>query len=262
MQQAEDFRAECEAVATLLSPLSDNDFVRKTKFKGWRVNEILQHLLFFDRLALLSVTDQDAYDSHYLALNDLRKAGASLTKATDLVLSGLRGTNLRRAWLQGAKDVADVFAQTDPKTRLKWVGPSMSARSSITARLMETWAHAQAIYDLFGVQRVNTDGIGNIVRLGVNTFGWTFTNRGEAVPEQMPLLRLTAPSGAVWTYGDAHSGESIEGLAEEFCMVVTQTRNIADTDLKVSGAVAARWMEVAQCFAGPPQTPPAVGTRG
>jgi hypothetical protein len=43
--------------------------------------------------------------------------------------------------------------------------------------------------------------------------------------------------------------------------VVTQTRNIADTGLKVTGPNATAWMEIAQCFAGRPEMPPAPGTR-
>jgi len=35
--------------------------------------------------------------------------------------------------------------------RVKWIGVDMSARSCLTARLMETWAHGQEIYDILGV---------------------------------------------------------------------------------------------------------------
>ena len=81
------------------------------------------------------------------------------------------------------------------------------------------------------------------------------------VPETMPYLRLTAPSGAVWDWGEPGDAERIEGRATEFCQVVTQTRNIADTELAVTGPVASEWMGMAQCFAGPPETPPAHGQR-
>ncbi len=47
----------------------------------------------------------------------------------------------------------------------------------------------------------------------------------------------------------------------EFCQVVAQTRNVADTRLVVKGDTAQRWMQIAQCFAGPPNDPPAKGTR-
>lgn len=261
MQQADDFLAECGEVARLLAPLCDEDFARATQFKGWTINQIMQHLCLFDRLAALSVTDSEKFDTEFGTITKLRDNGMDLSAATDFVLGGVRGSDLRAVWVQGAEELAAVFQRTNPKARVKWVGPDMSARSSITARLMETWAHAQAIYDVLGVRRVNGDRIGNIVRLGVNTFGWTFTNRSEPVPGAVPLLTLTAPSGAIWTYGDDKSGESIEGLAEDFCMVVTQTRNIADTSLSVSGPTATRWMAVAQCFAGPPRTPPAAGSR-
>ncbi|MEC7290559.1 MAG: TIGR03084 family protein, partial [Pseudomonadota bacterium] len=55
--------------------------------------------------------------------------------------------------------------------------------------------------------------------------------------------------------------ERITGPAEAFCQVVTQTRNVADTTLSVVGTTAADWMSKAQCFAGPPETPPAPGVR-
>jgi len=42
---------------------------------------------------------------------------------------------------------------------------------------------------------------------------------------------------------------------------VTQVRSVADTRLAVRGAAAVGWMATAQCFAGPPEAPPAPGTR-
>ena len=137
----------------------------------------------------------------------------------------------------------------------------MSARSSITARQMETWAHGQEIFDLLGLERAEADRLRNVVFLGVNTFAFAFKLNGLAVPEQVPRLVLTAPSGAVWNFGDGESPDLIEGSAVEFAQVQTQTRNVKDTALKVSGPVAGKWMEIAQCFAGAPEPPPAPGTR-
>jgi uncharacterized protein (TIGR03084 family) len=77
----------------------------------------------------------------------------------------------------------------------------------------------------------------------------------------MPFVSLTAPSGEVWTYGEPSVVERIEGRADEFAQVVTQTRNIADTQLMVKGPVATQWMGFAQCFAGAPENPPAPGVR-
>ena len=41
----------------------------------------------------------------------------------------------------------DGFASVDPSRRLPWYGPDMSPASSVTARLMETWAHGQDVCD-------------------------------------------------------------------------------------------------------------------
>jgi uncharacterized protein (TIGR03084 family) len=111
------------------------------------------------------------------------------------------------------------------------------------------------------VARENSDRIRNIALLGVRTFGWTFANRGESPPTGTPFRRLTAPSGTEWEWNDPASPASVEGGAVAFCQVVTQVRNVADPDLQVSGDAAERWMRIAQCFAGPPQTPPAPGAR-
>jgi uncharacterized protein (TIGR03084 family) len=81
------------------------------------------------------------------------------------------------------------------------------------------------------------------------------------LPPVAPLVRLTAPSGAIWTWGEASAANSVTGSATEFCQVVTQVRNVADTKLVVRGHVATQWMGMAQCFAGAAEPPPAPGSR-
>ena len=72
-------------------------------------------------------------------------------------------------------------------------------------------------------------------------------------------MRLETSFGAPWEW--AGEGGLVAGDAIEFCQVATQTLNIADTVLVVEGEAAWAWMAVAQCFAGPPETPPAAGVR-
>jgi uncharacterized protein (TIGR03084 family) len=258
MEQAGDFLDETRGLHGLIAGLTDADYDQKTLFKGWTINMVLRHLHIWNQAAMLSLTDAAAFQGF---LKDMAAgiAGGALPTFEEVYLQGLSGSALRNAWMTQAEQVANRFANADPSARLPWVGPEMSARSSITARLMESWAHGLAVYDLLGVVRKDDDGIVNIVRLGVNTFGWTFKNRREDIPGPMPRLSLTAPSGELWEYGEGEG--HITGPASEFCQVVTQTRNIADTDLRVEGLVAKRWMAIAQCFAGPPADPPAPGSR-
>lgn len=262
MEQAEDFRAESLTLHSLLKDLPGDCYGAPTQFKDWTIDDILQHLHFWNGMAALQVTDPDTLRERIKnALSDKRGMRAFERD----FLGNPSGTDLLRIWSDEAERVADIYADIDPKKRLCWAGPDMSARSSMTARLMETWAHGQAIYDQLGVSRQNQDRIRNIVILGLNTYDWSFSNRGEVPPAPVPTLRLTAPSGAAWVFGggdgDGNEEELIEGPAEAFCQVVTQCRNVADTALTVTGANAAAWMAQAQCFAGPPMEPPPPGRR-
>ena len=257
MEQAQDFLDESDALHALLAPLDDSAFEEATAFKGWTINDVLRHLHYWNWMAWLQLNDEAQLVTQ---MKEIGRAGGMRPVETAHV-DNAAGQALVSLWRVQAERTADVFSTADPKARLKWAGPDMSARSSITARLMETWAHGQEVYDQLGVVRANADRIRNIVVLGINTFGWTFRNRKMDVPEPVPFVSLTAPSGEVWTYGEPSEAERIEGRADEFAQVVTQTRNIADTHLKVTGPVATQWMGFAQCFAGAPEDPPAPGVR-
>ncbi|MFD0915184.1 TIGR03084 family metal-binding protein [Pseudahrensia aquimaris] len=260
MEQAQDFLDESAALRGLVSDLDASVLRKPTAFKGWTIEDVIGHLHIWNMAADLSLRDEAGFHAFFSRVAEQLKTGSMKAFERDY-LSDLTGADLVSTWWEGCKELAAHFATADPSARVVWAGPSMSVRSSATARLMETWAHGQEVYDLLGVERVNTDRIRNIVVLGVNTFGWTFKVNGLDVPDAMPHLVLTGPSGAVWTYGDESAHERIEGLAEEFCQVVTQTRNIADTRLRVTGDTATRWMALAQCFAGAAEMPPAPGTR-
>ncbi len=260
-RQPTDFRDECEALHGLVASRGDGVFDVRTQFRGWTVGEVLVHLHVWNVGADLALQDPDRFLGFYSHFRGAVEAGTSLRPPENAWIGELRGAALLRAWREQALAMAARFEAADPRARVRWAGPDMSVRSSITARLMETWAHGQEVHDALGVERVDTDRIGNIATLGVNTFGWSFSVHGLAVPERAPQVRLTAPSGAAWTWNESNDDDVVEGDATSFCQVVTQTRNVADTPLRVRGGVATKWMSIAQCFAGSPQMPPAPGTR-
>ena len=261
VEQATDFRDESNALFNLLEPLDEHDWDRRTQFKDWTINDIIAHLHFGNYAADLSLKDSAAFTAFMRGFSAARKPGTRHLDLTHAWLDGIRNRALLDRWHDFYPEMADRFLVADAKKRVPWAGPTMSVRSSITARLMETWAHGQAIYDLLGKTRIDTDQIKNIVVIGINTFGWTFTNRGLPVPANRPDVRLTAPSGAIWEWMQSGETNLVEGSAVEFCQVVAQTRNIDDTKLRVVGETATAWMSIAQCFAGPPETPPPPGKR-
>src|SRR4030042_847407 len=85
------------------------------------------------------------------------------------------------------------------------------------------------------------------------------------LPWYGPMMsgRSFAPGrvGKNWIWNDPPSEQNyLRGSAEEFCLVVTQRRNVADTRLQYAGSAAA-WLPIAQCYAGPPEDAPAPGIR-
>ena len=145
-----------------------------------------------------------------------------------------------------------------PRDRVPWVAGPMSAMSFATARLMETWAHGQDVFDALGVERAPTDRLHHVAELGVRTRPYAYAVRGLELPDGEVRVELTGPDGAAWTWGES-SADVVRGPAVDFCLVVTQRRNPADTALQVSGPLASEWIPIAQAFAGPPtDTRPAV----
>lgn len=261
LKQAVDLRDEGDELHRLLSPLQDADWNRATRFKGWTINDIVGHLHMGDLLGYASATDEKAFYALQADTKAKREAGLTRLEDQRQRLGGLEGRALLARWREMLGKLTDTLGARAPDDRLKWAGPDMGVRMFTTARQMEIWAHGQAIYDMLGMVRPRSDRLENIAVIGVRTFGWTFANRGEKPPGPAPYVRLDAPSGAVWEWNTPSSDNAVEGDAEEFCQVVAQTRNVADTKLKVTGEVASAWMAIAQCFAGPPETPPAPGTR-
>ncbi len=261
MREVDALREELDELDALLETLSVEDWERPTPFKAWTPWDVVAHLHLSDRQSVLALEDPELFRQAAAALGAALRSGTSLQEYTREQLATLDAPALRDAWRDAATRLCSLLDARGPRDRIPWFGPDMGVRMFTTARQMETWAHAQDLYDLLGRPRVYSDRLENIAVIGVKTFGWTFTNRKLPVPEVAPYVRLRAPSGATWEWNPPSAEERIEGDAAEFCHVVTQGRNVADTALEVVGEVATRWMAIAQCFAGAPSDPPAPGTR-
>ncbi len=261
LQESLDLREEADEFHALLATLADADWARPTGFMSWTAWDVVAHLHFFDLVSLTSLAGEQVFAARRDELAAQFSAGLGNAEIARRELGDLSAAELRARWIETCHEMAARLGECDPKRRLPWFGPDMGVRMFTTARFMETWAHGQEVYDLAGVARSYTDRIKNVATIGVRTFGWTFVNRGLEVPGPPPYLRLVAPSGAIWEWNEPAENEYIHGDAVDFCHVVTQGRNVADTRLEVAGKVANRWMSIAQCFAGGPVDPPKPGER-
>jgi len=256
-----DLRAECAELAALCGGLAPAQWRVAGAFYGWSAWDEIAHLCYFDEAGLLAATDAGAFARDTRALAGRLARGEEISAIARERYGHLDGAALLAHWTPLSARLADALAALDPRARLPWYGPDMSARSFATARLMETWAHGQDVWDVAGRIRPATPRLRHIAHLGVTTYRWTFVNRGLPVPEPVPWVALDAPDGGTWTWGDPDASQWVRGPAQDFCLVVTQRRHMADTALAASEGSASRWLAIAQCFAGPPADGPAPGVR-
>ena len=242
-----DLAGEVASIDTLLQSLSPDDWTKQTPAPGWNVADQVIHLGLFDRRAQWSMTDVDRFNADFAGM---RSSGG---------VDGIHDAERHRSpqelltwWRDGASDLASAAGSLDLAARCVWYGPSMSARSMLTARLMETWAHGYDIADAVGAVVPATDRLRHVAHIGVGARRFAFAANKREMPEGDVFVELVAPSGAVWTWGEASATNSVKGDALNFCLAVTQRRHLDDCDLDVQGSLAVEWMSIAQAFAGAP----------
>lgn len=242
-----DLQAETAVLVDLVVGLDDAGIATPTPADGWTIRDQLTHLAYFDETATLAAADPERFRREATALMERGDGFPDEVAAEHAGLSAAE----TRDWLTRARAAyVAVFADLDPSTRLPWYGPDMSAASSVTARLMETWAHGQDVADALGVVREPTDRLRHVAHLGVRTAGFAFVLRERPVPDAPVRVELDSPSGERWTWGPEDATDRVTGSALDFCLLVTQRRHLDDTDLRVTGPVATEWTSIAQAFAG------------
>ncbi len=258
--QTRDFSQEVEVLAALLQSMDIEQWTQPTQFKQWTPEQILHHLHCWNEAVDWAVHAPQAFQARLESSREHVRRGLSM-RLFEQEAVGCSGPALLERWATFGREMGERWQTLDPRQRVEWAGPPMSVRSSLTARQMETWAHGQAIFDMLGQDRMESERLRSIVVLGVNTFGWSYRVRSLDIPPQMPQIELTGPSGELWSFGETGDAGSVRGSARDFAQVVTQTRHLLDTALQVQGEVARHWLLHAQCFAGAAQEPPAPGLR-
>jgi uncharacterized protein (TIGR03084 family) len=250
-----DLLAEYDALASLLEGITPAQWRQPTAFFGWTPWDEVAHLCLLDGVALAAATDAAQFEQQAAALRARRAQGLEISAIARADLGHLDGPALLAHWRATYPRLVLALDALDPRARLPWFGPAMGARSFAAARLMETWAHGQDVYDALGLQRAATPRLRHIAHLGVNTYGWSFSNRQLPVPQPAPEVRLSLEGADDWQWNEPSGTHFVRGTAQDFCLVVTQRRHVADTALAHAGNGSA-WLPIAQCFAGPPADPP------
>ncbi|MGI8646308.1 MAG: TIGR03084 family metal-binding protein [Nocardioides sp.] len=244
-----DLKAEGDRLWAVVSGLDEDGWRTPTPAAGWDVTTQVAHLLWTDEVAVMAATDQQAWDEVELAAID-DPSGFVDVAATGLARVPPRALLAR--WGAAREALGRTLRELPDGHRMPWFGPPMSAASMATARLMETWAHALDVYAALDIDPEVSDRIRHVAHLGVRTRDYAFVTNGLDAPAEEFRVALTAPSGEAWTWGPDDAVQTVTGSAYDFCRLVTQRVHREATDLVASGPETDRWLDIAQCFAGPP----------
>jgi uncharacterized protein (TIGR03084 family) len=244
-----DLSAETTEVTALVSGLDEEGWRTPTPAPGWNVGDQVSHLAFFDDAAVRSATDPEGFTE------ELGAAFLGGELSTDDIARRHRkqtGPDLLAWFAASRRTLIGVFGDLDPVTRLPWFGPSMSAASAITARIMETWAHGQDIADGLGITRTPTARLRHVAYLGVRALPYSYLANGRPVPPEPVRVELVLPDGEPVAWGPSDAENVVTGTALDFSLAATRRRHRADTALTARGQVADGWLDIVQAFAGPP----------
>jgi uncharacterized protein (TIGR03084 family) len=250
-----DLEAEQAALDRVVAPLDPGGWATATPAAGWDVRDSVAHLAVTEDLADAALRDPEEFAARRDAI--LEAGPVALVGEG----RGKRGAEVLGWWRASRSLVTSGLRACGPRDRVPWFAGPMSAMSFATARLMETWAHGQDVRDALGRPPEVSGRLRHVADLGVRTRPFSYQARGLAVPDAPVRVELTGPDGDRWTWGDVAAPDAVTGPALDFCLVVTQRRNPADTALEVAGPAATGWIGIAQAFAGPPtdHRPPRAG---
>jgi uncharacterized protein (TIGR03084 family) len=245
----DDLTAESDRLESLLVDLPESGWRTPTPAPGWDVATQIAHLAWTDDAAYAAATDKKRWDE--LVLEVLADPEHAVDRAALDGGATAPATVLDR-WRTARARLAEALRAYPTGQRMPWYGPPMSATSMATARLMETWAHSLDVHQALEVEPEVTDRIRHVAHLGVRTRDHAFSVHRTPAPHDEFRIDLTAPSGDLWSWGPEDAVQTVTGAAYDFCLLVTQRINRADTSLVAIGRDANLWLNIAQAFAGPP----------
>ena len=235
---------EQDDLRRVLEGIADEQWLTPTPAHGWDVRDQVSHL---------ADTEEIAFDTMTGGRRQLNDEALSFPSPEAFTESGcqkgrkMRGRDVLEWWVKGAVKTREELARKDPKDRVPW-GLGMSARSFVSARLMETWAHGLDCRAAVGAEPNVTPRLKDVAFLIVRAMPYAFRVAQREPPPGEVRVDLTF-EGETWTYGPEDADSRITGEAQEFCRVGVQRMKRADaTTLKAEGELADAFLDVARAF--------------
>ena len=145
MKQTVDFLAECEALSAVLEPLDGDDFARPTQFKGWRIEDVIVHLYFWNLQADHSIFRPDEFSKTIAnILPDIQRRGMRPVENERITV---RGAALVDTWQNHYRDFCARLDEVDPKLLAELLVQASRSYAQAKARQNETAAEESEIAD-------------------------------------------------------------------------------------------------------------------
>ncbi|MFG1906954.1 TIGR03084 family metal-binding protein [Kribbella sp. NPDC048928] len=244
-----DLWAESAELDRLVAGLAAEEWSTPTPAEGWTIAHQIAHLAWTDEASELAATDPAGFKAL------LQKAAASPTTYVDdgaAETAALPPDQLLTYWREARAEVTDALKRVPAGEKVLWYGPPMSPTSMATARLMETWAHGQDVFDALGVRRQPSNRLRHVAHLAVRTRDFAYLLNDRTPPADQFRVELTGPDGDEWSWGPADATQRVSAPAVDFCLLATQRRHRDDLSIEATGADVEEWLGIIQAFAGLP----------
>jgi uncharacterized protein (TIGR03084 family) len=243
-----DLTVDGAELGGVLAGLAEADWRLPTPATGWSVAHQVGHLAFIFRLAGTAASEPEVFTAM------IAKASVDFEAAVSGALAEYLGDPpevLLSRWRAERDASVKALAAVPADQLVPWLVRPLPPAVLACAGAMELFAHGQDIMDTLGITPVRTDRLWHVAWFVTLTWDFGYQSRGLTAPGTRFRYELTAPSGALWTFGPEDAGQRISGPAEDLCLLATRRRHRDDLALTAVGADAGQWLDIAQCYRGP-----------
>ncbi|NND73780.1 MAG: maleylpyruvate isomerase family mycothiol-dependent enzyme [Ilumatobacter sp.] len=236
----DDVRAEYAQLESILDSLTSSQWEAPSMAPGWSVADTVLHLALTEELVVVSLERRDG-------------GWTTRDRPLDEVVDGHVRENSAPApeifgrWRAACRASLDALAAADPDRAVTWAAAPLKPRTLATTRLAEHWAHGLDITEALGIANHDTDRLRHIAWLGHATLPYAM--RLADLEPVAVCCTLTAPSGAVFTYGPSDATATISGEMGTFCRVGARRLPASESELATSGPDADAALAVLRNYA-------------
>jgi enediyne biosynthesis protein E11 len=243
-----DLNADCDEIDRLVTGLKESQWELPTPAPGWTIAHQIAHLTATYQMATMAAADPDGFRTFLSRISSDFTANVAAAMAPYLALPH---RDLLSRWQAQRAEVTRALAAVPAGEVVPWLVRPLPPAILACAGIMEAFAHGQDIADALGEQREATDRLQHLVGFAVVVWDFGYQARGLTPPDTQFRFDITAPSGAVWSFGPPDAAQRIAGPALDFCLLVTRRRHRDDLAITATGADADEWLNIAQAYRGP-----------